>query len=85
MSSHPDVFTVVMQLPADPEQRKAVTQALSIGGDFHGAKITAASMEDEISTLEFIETALEEEGLFHVLEQAREKAKALHLQKPTST
>ena len=45
MSSHPDVFTVVMQLPADPEQRKAVTQALSIGGDFHGAKITAASME----------------------------------------
>ena len=42
-------------------------------------------MEDEISTLEFVEAALEEEGLFHVLEQAREKAKALHLQKPTST
>lgn len=77
MSSHPDVFTVVMQLPADPEQRKAVTQALSIGGDFHGAKITAASMEDEISTLE-------EEGLFHVLEQAREKAKVLHLRNSIS-
>lgn len=83
MSKNIDVLTVVLQLPADPEQRKAVTQALSIGSEFHGAKITGASMEDEMSTLEFVEEALEEEGLSHVLEEAREKAKALHRQNPT--
>lgn len=78
MSTNCDVLTVVLQLPSDPELRKAVTQALALGGEFHGAKITAASMEDEMSTLEFVEEALEEEGLFHVLEEARNKAKALH-------
>lgn len=83
MSSNIDVLTVVLQLPSDPELRKAVTQALALGSDFHGAKVTAASMEDEISTLEFVEEALEDEGLHHVLQEAREKAQALHQSTPT--
>lgn len=83
MSKSIGVLTVVLQLPADPSQRKAVTQALAIGSEFYGAKVTAASMEDEISTLEFVEEALEEEGFFHVLQEAREKAQALHQSSPT--
>ncbi|CAM5557570.1 hypothetical protein [Eoetvoesiella caeni] len=79
MSTSFDVLTVVLRLPQDPEQRKAVTAALAIGREFHGAQVTAASMEDEISVMDFIEEALSEEGsLSHVLDEARQKARELH-------
>lgn len=74
MSMDTNVLTVVLQLPADPEQRKTVATALALGADFHGAKVVAASLEDEISVNEF----LEEVCTVISVEEARTKAKALH-------
>jgi hypothetical protein len=68
------VLTVVLRLPDDPAKRSAITSALRLGGDFMGAHVTAASMEDEITVNEFLEEQLDE-GL---VQDARRQAKALH-------
>lgn len=74
MSKNVDVMTVVLELPENMEQRKAVTQALAIGSIFNGAYVTAASLEDEIS----INEALEQVVDLEIMESARRKAKAIH-------
>lgn len=68
-----DYLTVVIQLPGDPEQRKAVTAALPLSGNFHGGRITAMSLEDEITVNEFLEERLDCDDV----EEARSQAKAL--------
>ncbi|CAE6820776.1 hypothetical protein R70006_06186 [Paraburkholderia domus] len=68
-----DYLTVVIQLPDDPEQRKAVTTALPMAGNFHGGRITAMSLEDEITVNELLEEKLD---AFEV-DVARAQAKEL--------
>ena len=68
-----DYLTVVIQLPDDPEQRKAVTAALPLSGNFHGGCITAMSLEDEITVNEILENKLHSDEV----QQARAQAKAV--------
>lgn len=70
------VLTVVLRLPDDPAQRTAVVSALRLGGEFMGAQITAASMEDEITVNEYLEDNVEES----LVQEARSHAKSLHQQ-----
>jgi hypothetical protein len=68
-----DYLTVVIQLPDEPEQRKTVTAALPLFGNFHGGRITAMSLEDEITVNELLEQKLDSDDV----EEAREKAKQI--------
>ncbi|MFM0610254.1 hypothetical protein PQR05_37825 [Paraburkholderia sediminicola] len=68
-----DYLTVVIQLPDDPQQRKAVTSALPLSGNFHGGRITAMSLEDEITVNELLEEKLDGDEV----DEARVEAKAL--------
>ncbi|WP_420213395.1 hypothetical protein ACN8ZM_39950 (plasmid) [Burkholderia aenigmatica] len=68
-----DYLTVVIQLPDDPEQRGAVTAALPVSGNFHGGRITALSLEDEITVNELLEEMLDGDEV----DEARAKAKAI--------
>jgi hypothetical protein len=68
-----DYLTVVIQLPDDPEQRKAVTAVLPLSGNFHGGRITAMSLEDEISVNELLEEKLDSDDV----DEARAQAKVL--------
>ncbi|WP_225031026.1 hypothetical protein [Paraburkholderia sp. XV] len=68
-----EYLTVVIQLPDDPQQRKTVTAALPLSGNFHGGRITAMSLEDEITVNELLEEMLDGEQV----DEAREKAKAV--------
>lgn len=52
-------LTVVIKLPDDQDQRKAITNALQMGKEFHGGVITALSQEDEISIVEILEEKLD--------------------------
>ncbi len=69
-----DYLPVVIQLPDDPVQRKAVTAALPLNGDFHGGRITAMSLEDEITVNDFLESKLDNDAV----DDARREARALH-------
>ena len=53
-----DFLTVVLMLPEDTEQRKQITQALGFGSEFHGARVTAMALGDEISVVERLEDEL---------------------------
>lgn len=53
-----DFLTVVLKLPEDREQRKQITQALSFGSEFHGARVTAMALGDEMSLVEALEEEL---------------------------
>lgn len=68
-----DYLTVVILLPDDPEQRKAVMSALPFSGNFHGGRITAMSLEDEITVNELLEEMLDGDDV----DEARAQAKAL--------
>jgi len=68
-----DYLTVVIQLPDDPEQRKVVTAALPLSGNFHGGRITAMSLEDEITVNEILEEKLDSDEV----DDARAQAKAI--------
>lgn len=68
-----DYLTVVIQLPDDPEQRKAVTAALPLSGNFHGGRITAMSLEDEITVNEILEEKLDSDEV----DEARAQAKVI--------
>lgn len=68
-----DYMTVVIQLPDDPEQRKAVMSALPLSGNFQGGRITAISLEDEITVNELLEEMLDGGDV----DEARAQAKAL--------
>ncbi len=68
-----DYLTVVIQLPDDPAQRKEVTAALPLSGNFHGGRITAMSLEDEITVNELLEEKLDSDEV----DEARAQAKAL--------
>ncbi len=50
-----DCITVVLHLPDSAALRKKITTDLGLGKQFHGAFITAMSLEDEISRMEFLE------------------------------
>lgn len=68
-----DYLTVVIQLPDDPGQREAVREALPLSGVFNGGRITAVSLEDEITVNELLEAKLDSDDV----DEARAQAKAL--------
>lgn len=71
-----DCITVVIELPQDKGQRKQIVDALRIGGEFHGGRVTAMSFEDEMTVLELLEELEEVDG--DTVQDIREKVKALH-------
>ena len=79
MNSPVDYLTVVIRMPSDPASRQAITHTLSIGTDFNGGEVTAMSMEDEITINELLEQALDEQGMQDCMEDARRKAKLMHV------
>jgi len=68
-----DYMTVVIQLPEDPVQRKAIGKALPMSGSFLGGRITAMSLEDEITVNEVLERDLDPD----TVELARAEAKRI--------
>lgn len=68
-----EYLTVVIQLSDDPERRNKITSALPLSGNFHGGRITAMSLEDEITVNELSEDML---GCDDV-DEARAQPKAL--------
>lgn len=74
MSKQIALLTVVIRLPENLEDRKKISDALQIGGRFHGGDITAMSCEDEISINEFLEEICSSTDI----EEARSRAKELH-------
>lgn len=77
MSKGPDYMTVVFRMPSDAAQRKAFSAALQLGEGFHGARITAMSLEDESTVLELIEQ--HEDFDEFIATEARSKARELHV------
>jgi len=71
-----DCITVVIELPEDKGQRKQITDALRLDGEFHGGRVTAMSFEDEMTTLELLEELEEVDS--DSVQEIREKVKALH-------
>jgi len=66
-------MTVVIQLPEDPAQRKAIAKALPMSGNFLGGRITAMSLEDEITVNEVLERDIDPD----TVESARAEAKRI--------
>ena len=73
-----DYITLVMRLPTDPEQRREVISKLPMGGEFHGAQITAMSMEDEMTLLECITN--DDDFPSEIEDRSREERDRLHRQ-----
>lgn len=69
-----DYITVVLKLPKDSASRKKVVDAFPIGKEFDGAKITALSLEDEITVNEFLENSVAAD----VVDDARKATRELH-------
>lgn len=44
-----EFLTVVIQLPEGKESRKQIASALQLDGNFHGGRVTAMSLEDELT------------------------------------
>lgn len=59
----PRYMTVVIKMPEDREQRNRICDELSIGKQFHGGEVTAASAEDEMGRVERFEALLEQHGI----------------------
>ncbi len=56
-------ITVVLHLPDSPALRNQVTTDLGIGKQFHGAPVTAMSLEDEVSKIEYLEDVCSSEDM----------------------
>lgn len=69
----PQFLTVVIRLPDDKESRKAITRDLQLGGSFHGGVVTAWSMEDEITKMEFVEKVCDP----HDVQEAQSRADSM--------
>lgn len=76
MAKGTDYMTVVFRMPNDATQRKTFGTALQLGGEFHGAQITAMALEDESTVLELIEQ--HEDFDESIADDARARAKELH-------
>ncbi|KWN05889.1 hypothetical protein WT83_27795 [Burkholderia territorii] len=68
-----DYMTIVIELPDDPTQRKAISTELPLSGTFHGGRITAVSLEDEITVNEMLEEMLDSSEV----DDARARAKSI--------
>jgi hypothetical protein len=69
-----EYLTVVIRLPEDRQQRETIAQTLRVGESFHGGRITAMSLEDEITVIELLEAKLPASEV----DEARAQAKRLH-------
>ncbi|MCA8197275.1 hypothetical protein [Burkholderia vietnamiensis] len=69
-----DYMTVVIQLPDDAEKREALTGLFKCSEEFHGGRITAMSLEDEITVNELLEAKLDSDDVDEAREQAKEIA-----------
>lgn len=68
-----DYMTVVIQLPDDAEKRETLTRLFKCSEEFHGGRITAMSLEDEITVNELLEAKLDSDDV----DEARTQAKAI--------
>lgn len=67
-------LTVVIQMPEDIASRKAISEALQLGGEFHGGRITGMSLEDEMTMNE----QLVELGGEEMFSEAEKRTAAVH-------
>ena len=54
-----DFYSVAIQLPKNPDRRRALVTRLRLGADFMGGPITAAGLGDVFTDLEQLEALLE--------------------------